>query len=299
MPNAIGALCLNQVGQDQLTARPNIIPSIFSIFTSEEHQRVLQEKENAVLIGTSIEELIRHHPSLKEKVFIAIKVTMAKIEDFGNAYVPPDDIKHLYRLQPTTLPSPTAAPSEAEAPMEIDTSAGATSTPIQLPSTEPSPPRDDLYGRPHDNIIISYIDVFGKVCHSARIILPMTHLCIVQFLEGFFQHVPHCRDFVADAEGLDRLARLTSLPCLPYDFANSVGSDSLVQVIRTMAESATTETLAFLTKLVQESLDEFKDFWQTMEEQSKLLSMVEFTGTYHQPYNTAVFLRATCHSWRG
>ncbi|KAH9894888.1 hypothetical protein C8Q73DRAFT_645187 [Cubamyces lactineus] len=260
VPNAIGALCLNQVGQDQLTARPNIIPSIFSIFTSEEHQRVLQEKENAVLIGTSIEELIRHHPSLKEKVFIAIKVTMAKIEDFGNAYVPPDDIKHLYRLQPTTLPSPTAAPSEAEAPMEIDTSAGATSTPIQLPSTEPSPPRDDLYGRPHDNIIISYIDVFGK------------------FLEGFFQHVPHCRDFVADAEGLDRLARLTSLPCLPYDFANSVGSDSLVQVIRTMAESATTETLAFLTKLVQESLDECKDFWQTMEEQSKLLSMVEFTA---------------------
>ena len=43
---------------------------------------------------------------------------------------------------------------------------------------------------------------------------------------------------------------MTSLSCLPYDFANSVGSDSLVQVIRTMAESATTETLAFLTKLV-------------------------------------------------
>ena len=57
--NALGALCLNQAGQDQLNARPNTIPSLFTIFTSEEHQRVLQEKENAVLIGTSIEELIR------------------------------------------------------------------------------------------------------------------------------------------------------------------------------------------------------------------------------------------------
>ncbi|KAI0326605.1 DUF913-domain-containing protein [Cubamyces sp. BRFM 1775] len=267
VPNAIGALCLNQVGQDQLTARPNIIPSIFSILTSEEHQRVLQEKENAVLIGTSIEELIRHHPSLKDKVFVAIKATMVKIEDFGKAFVPSDDIKHLYRLQPTALPSPMPATSEVEAPMEIDASAAATSTSTQQvrqpgaqPSAEPSPLRDDLYGRPHDNIIIWYIDVFGK------------------FLEGFFQHVPHCRDFVADAEGLDLLARMTSLPCLPYDFANSVGSDSLVQVIRTMAESATTETLAFLTKLVQDSLDECKDFWQTMEEQSKLLPMVEFTA---------------------
>ncbi|KAI0766838.1 hypothetical protein BD413DRAFT_614840 [Trametes elegans] len=263
VPNAIGALCLNQVGQDQLTARPNIIPSIFSIFTSEEHQRVLQEKENAVLIGTSIEELIRHHPSLKDKVFVAVKATMAKIEELGKSYTPPDEIKHLYKLQPTALVSSETSTASAEAPMDVDTGPTSGQTPAgsEAQTTgEPTPPRDDLYGRSHDNLIISYIEVFGK------------------FLEGFFQHVPHCRDFVNDPEGLEQLARLTSLPCLPYDFANSVGSDSLVQVIRTMAESATTETLAFLLKLVQESLVECKDFWETMEEHSKLLPFVEFAG---------------------
>ena len=66
-----------------------------------------------------------------------------------------------------------------------------------------------------------------------------------------------------------------------------------------MAESATTETLAFLTKLVQESLDECKDFWQSMEEQSKLLSMVEFTGTYRESHSGIVLLTDICHSWRG
>ncbi len=101
-----------------------------------------------------------------------------------------------------------------------------------------------------------------------------------QFLEGFFQHVPHCRDFVADADGMDRLARLTSLPCLPYDFANSVASDSLVQVVRTMAEAATSETLTFLVKIVQESLDDCKDFWETMDEQPKLLPLVDFNGQF-------------------
>ena len=59
-----------------------------------------------------------------------------------------------------------------------------------------------------------------------------------------FQHVPHCRDLINDADGLERLAKLTCLPCLPYDFANSVASDSLVQVMRTMADAATTETLS-------------------------------------------------------
>ncbi|KAI0644511.1 hypothetical protein C8Q79DRAFT_912719 [Trametes meyenii] len=262
VPNAIGALCLNQVGQEQLTARPNIIPSIFSIFTSEEHQRVLQEKENAVLIGTSIEELIRHHPTLKDKVFVAVKATMAKIEELGKAYTPSNEYKHLYRLQ-ATAPAPFVTPAvEGESPMEVDAGTPAGQAPRSEAQTpgEASAPRDDIYGRSHDNVIISYIDVFGK------------------FLEGFFQHVPHCRDFVNDAEGLDSLARLTSLPCLPYDFANSVGSDSLVQVIRTMAESATTETLTFLIKLVQESLEECKDFWSSMQEQSKLLSLVEFAA---------------------
>ncbi|KAL5496010.1 TOM1_2 [Sanghuangporus vaninii] len=48
IPDALGALCLNQMGQDQLTSRPSITPALFSVFTSEAHLKVLLEKENAV-----------------------------------------------------------------------------------------------------------------------------------------------------------------------------------------------------------------------------------------------------------
>ncbi|KAI0708195.1 hypothetical protein C8T65DRAFT_740208 [Cerioporus squamosus] len=263
VPNALGALCLNQAGQDQLNSRPNTIPSLFSIFTSEDHQRVLQEKENAVLIGTSIEELIRHHPALKDKVFAAIKTTMGKIEELGSAITVSDDIKHYYKLQPQNPAPAESSSADAGVAMDVDQPVPleqASTTAQQTNSEQHSSSASDLFGRSHDNLVISYIDVFGK------------------FLEGFFQHVPHCRDFVADADGMDRLARLTSLPCLPYDFANSVASDSLVQVIRTMAEAATSETLTFLVKIVQDSLEECKDFWQTMEEQPKLLSLVDFSA---------------------
>lgn len=175
VPNAIGALCLNQAGQEQLNARPNTIPSLFSIFTSEEHQRVLQEKENAVLIGTSIEELIRHHPSLKDKVFAAIKTTMGKIEELGNAFVIPDDIKHWYKLQPEALAPGEVPSTDADVEMEVDSS--ATTEPASAvgaqpqPATEPSSARDDFFGRSHDNLVISYIDVFGKVIQRAHLFL--------------------------------------------------------------------------------------------------------------------------------
>lgn len=97
----------------------------------------------------------------------------------------------------------------------------------------------------------------------------------VQFLEGLFQHTPHCRDFITATDGLARLGRLTALPCLPYDFANSVASDSMVQVMRTMTEVATGETLLHLAKLVNESLSATKEFWSELKEESKLLPLVD------------------------
>ncbi|KAK7687104.1 hypothetical protein QCA50_009605 [Cerrena zonata] len=247
IPNALGALCLNQSGLDQLNARPTILPGFFSIFISERHQRVLQEKENAVLIGTSIEELLRHHPTLKAPIFDTIKLTLEKIETLGKDFVVPDEIKQWYTLQPITSPSATTSTSvPASGDHDIEMSEAeplqATQLPSQLPtSNDEVTPEDDPWAKQHDNKIVSYIDVFGK------------------FLEGFFQHIPHCREFVTNTDGLQRIGRLTALSCIPYDFPNSIASDSIVQVIRTMVESETTTTALWLISLVNESLEETKD----------------------------------------
>lgn len=102
-------------------------------------------------------------------------------------------------------------------------------------------------------------------------------------MEGLFQHVSHCKDFVEQTDGLKCIIRLTALPCLPYDFANSVHSDSLVQVIRTMTEVAPSETLKCLTSQVNESLAETTEFWEDFSTASHLLSIVEIKGNsfYH------------------
>ena len=84
------------------------------------------------------------------------------------------------------------------------------------------------------------------------------------------------------SDGLERLGRLTELPCVPYDFANSVASDSLVQVIRTMVDADRHGTLTFLAKLVKASLGETEEFWNGVKQESQLLSLLNFTGEYNE-----------------
>lgn len=71
---------------------------------------------------------------------------------------------------------------------------------------------------------------------------------------------------------------MTALPCLPYDFANSVASDSMVQVMRTMTEVSTNETLLHLAQLAKESLEDTRYFWETPQEDSKLLPLIDITS---------------------
>lgn len=157
----MGALCLNQAGQDQLTARPSIIPGIFSIFTSERHLKILRDKENAVLIGTSIDELIRHHPSLKTSVFDAVKSTLSKIEDMGNTYVIPEDKKEWYELLPVqpTKEGAEMAMEGIEAEAVESASASASDQFLQEDVL-----RDDPTRRDHDNNVVMFIDVICRVC---------------------------------------------------------------------------------------------------------------------------------------
>ncbi|KAF7308833.1 hypothetical protein MKEN_01083200 [Mycena kentingensis (nom. inval.)] len=242
IPNAIGALCLNEAGVAQLQAHPSVIPAIFSIFSSEQHLKLLLDKENAVLIGTTIDELIRHHPFLNGQVFEAIKATLGKPEILCKAFIAPVQIQRWYKLVDLEVTSEGDVPMAAADAPNVPATTDAPRDDAVAPAAEEGPTKTT-----DDNNIASFVDV------------------LLRFLECLFQHTPHCKDFTTSADGLERLGRITNPPCIPYDFANSVASDSLVQVMRTMAEVTTLETLAHLSKLVKESLEATKDFWETLK----------------------------------
>lgn len=113
------------------------------------------------------------------------------------------------------------------------------------------------------------------LCYSTR---SARFNVFLQFFEGLFQHASHCRDFITTTDGLACFSRLLDLSCLPYDYANAVHSDSIVQVVRNMVEVAPSETLEHLAKQVSASLDETKEFWEAPDSESKLLPYVEVKG---------------------
>lgn len=85
--NVISACCLNEHGLEEFKQRADkIISQIFDIFSSPSHIKVLSEKENAVNIGQSVDELIRHQPSLKPKVLKAINDQLDKIVNIGGSF---------------------------------------------------------------------------------------------------------------------------------------------------------------------------------------------------------------------
>ncbi|KAJ3575128.1 hypothetical protein NP233_g1305 [Leucocoprinus birnbaumii] len=276
IPNALGALCLNEIGQAQLRNRPSVIPAIFTIFTSQRHLKVLIDKENAVIIGTAIDELVRHHPLLKAAVFTSLKSTLNTIEEIGKCYQVSSDLLHWYQLTPVV----GAANSDSDVKMEDAEQVQVDSMEADMADASLGDTlnhEEEASLKPHDNIVVSFIDVFCR------------------FLEGFFQHAPHCSDFIALSDGLNSIGRLTALPCLPYDFSNSVASDSLVQVMRTLVDYATNDTLVYLAEIVRKSLQETKTFWGTFQPSSKLLPLLEINTHNQEDTNSQFRALVTLH----
>jgi E3 ubiquitin-protein ligase HUWE1 len=147
-----------------LSNRPSIIPAIFTIFASQRHLKVLIDKENAVVIGTAIDELVRHHPLLKAAVFSSLKSTLNTIEEIGRNYQVPNDLLHWYQLTPTIgTTSDTDVKMEDADLMQTDNSEAEM---LDASTGEALNNSEEGASKSHDNTVVSFIDVLCRVCHG-------------------------------------------------------------------------------------------------------------------------------------
>ena len=85
IPNAFGAICLNAAGLEAFNSA-NPIPMYLDIFTDKENLRTVQDNDVPHLVGNSMDELIRHQPSLKEPIISAIVDMLSKLIQLGESY---------------------------------------------------------------------------------------------------------------------------------------------------------------------------------------------------------------------
>ncbi|KAL9939308.1 hypothetical protein V8E36_002121 [Tilletia maclaganii] len=250
IPNAIGALSLNQAGLDMFASRP-MIGKLLSLFTSERHIKVLQDEESAASFGSSIDELVRHQPSMKDAVFAGISSIFDRIQEEGKNYVVPASQRPYYELlgpqsaATTSAPAPATAdvemngagPSTAPAPVDLDStsnSSGNASPAAQEEESAPLPPGAPRTSEEHR--VLSYIKAMAR------------------FLEMLFQTPHHCKDFLK-SDGLTKLLAIFNLPCLPADFYNHLAGDAVVQLIRLIADASPNAVFQALFKDIKSAIE--------------------------------------------
>lgn len=220
LTTAIGALCLNEAGLHHMTSQP-IVPHVLRVLTDERYHRVLLDRDNANIFGTAVDELVRHHPSLKEGVQTELVHLLDGLVAMGQAFSPPTEpaARALYELPSS---------GDAVSPQPISTAELVLDEPDQ---TVPEPVPGDA------NAPVASFDV----------------LC--RFLEGFFRNAALCRDFMRSGS-LARLLAFLSTPCIPYHFGTSTPADSLVMLLRTMVEESPSTVLSALLRDVHQSMTE-------------------------------------------
>ncbi|EIE81892.1 hypothetical protein RO3G_06597 [Rhizopus delemar RA 99-880] len=81
--NAFGAICLNAQGLDMFNqVKP--LPHFFDLITSNEFLRNPIDIDCATALGSTMDELVRHHPSLKPSVFECVTTMVKKVLEMGN-----------------------------------------------------------------------------------------------------------------------------------------------------------------------------------------------------------------------
>lgn len=85
----MGAFCLNHAGIEQLTSR-SLITAYFDLYLSPPHVTILRDRDSAVLLGGNIDELVRHQPSLRERVMSNVVRIFEEIKKRGQEFVQPE-----------------------------------------------------------------------------------------------------------------------------------------------------------------------------------------------------------------
>ncbi|KAJ2962784.1 hypothetical protein NQZ79_g2089 [Umbelopsis isabellina] len=242
--NAFGAICLNAPGLEMFNAAKPI-HHFFNLFTSPQFLRANGEVDVATLLGTSMDELMRHHPVLKPDIIKAVIDMAKRVNEMGHQEIgKPADDSHLLKA---------AKPDEVDKPVTESTEQGESPKGSgDLKTTEPAADEKDK----RDCVLVSFIDV------------------VARFLEGLFQNNSHCRDFTTEG-GLEILLDIYSLPMLPGDFAVSIASDSLSYLFRLISEVNSATTIKIILNRLRVALENASEFLSNDSPKSMIVDFID------------------------
>jgi E3 ubiquitin-protein ligase HUWE1 len=254
VPQAFGAICLNNAGMKMFLAS-KALDSFFEIFESPEHVKCMDvNKDLPSNLGSSFDELVRHHPPLKTAILNAILNMVARVsylcktkaeknkigaklwttDSSGNPVIADEQIKH----------------SLVDRPRKGKGKAVDDGSDVEMRDAD-SESIDLLWNltteQPSSNDITSNASMTPYVA------------AVATFLSAMFGNSTVRSEFSSKG-GVEFVLDLADSPCLTYDFGDGSASRTLHGVIALLAESKPHLTMTSLLKRAQSAADALEPF---------------------------------------
>lgn len=282
IPQAFGAICLNNIGMD-LFLKSDALDKFFEIFESSDHVKSMNvEGELPRLLGSSFDELVRHHPRLRQSVMISVIAMISRVGDLcasratnkglgaklwvegsNGELVDSADMASMHESDKQgSLLNVAASPSEADSDVAM-AEASSSDEPSLTQSRRASNRSSRLEG------VGDKEDERNGPCTATYINVAM------KFLAGFFENSSLCSLFI-EFGGIEFVLNFTTLPSLQYDFNNQAASSEISRVIHMLAEQKPHLVLPSLVRRTQNAANDL-DVLSSHTDGSAFFS--EFTST--------------------
>ncbi|ORY44089.1 hypothetical protein BCR33DRAFT_850734 [Rhizoclosmatium globosum] len=260
LPSAFGAMCLNQSGLDAFTAT-NPLPRYLHLLIDLDPlaRAAFLDRDMPSVIGGAVDELVRHHPSLKEGALTSVIDVLKEILAIGAEQR--EDEAHVWRLRGVR--------------QDVEMRDSSQDDPMVTSQVVDDHGAEDK----KESRVGILIDVFAR------------------FLEGLFQNPTHSKEFIK-LGGIELLVNIYSLPGLPVDFAlSSSAGYSLVFLFRVLIESGKEQVIPVVQDSLIKALENVQEFvTRESVDASWSLKCIDFTdGTVETSIHAQQTFRAFIH----
>ncbi|KAI9824603.1 MAG: hypothetical protein M1832_001693 [Thelocarpon impressellum] len=285
VPQAFGAICLSSAGM-KLFKASNALESFFEVFVSPEHVTSMHADDDLPnMLGSSFDELVRHHPALKEAVMVSILHMLVSVgqlcrsralshgvgaklwvlDDKGRCAIAGAQEALLGKPIP-----PPLGPTFASTSLQAQQVASAETEDFQMGEADA---HHNETGEPPETQASATDLVDGDDETNGPSV--STHLDVMaKFLTGFFANASLCSSFI-EMGGAEWLLDLTMLPSLPHDFNNLPTSHSLARVVHMLVEQKPHLVLPSLIRRAQVVVDDLKPFYEHDDKEPFFKPLVE------------------------
>jgi E3 ubiquitin-protein ligase HUWE1 len=264
LAQAFGAICLTNAGFNFFKSS-GALQKYFEIFESPQHVKAMKEAHLVNVIGSTFDELIRHHPSLKPMVISAVITMVARVRNICRQKAwqmgagpklwdtKVDSGNQIYgglsSLQYELNTDSINATHESERRLELPDGTILVDSPVN--------PSD------HDGPVVADMDEDEHELDVTNYLLP-----VLNFLGPFFETQQPCASFM-EGGGTHFVLDLITLPSLPADRRTFAANNVMYELSNVVHSMAETKAHIVLPVLLSRALSACKELQEFVDKQPK------------------------------